>query len=320
MIEADATASRRGAHPQPRTYTVASVLTALMLAVLATLVGPLGSLPSAHADDYPCAGGSGSGGASSSGGTCPDLHNNDLLPERTFPRDLFRGDSREPNDIFNNGFTARGANYDLQAHVQGDRAMNSGYVSTTGTVGVAEQFARSQGLSNLASAAAQPRCSTSQLAFYAFIPGVGNWLTERCLNGTVTAETFVYTIDPVWASNALYVPDEIRGNAGLHDHYASQDEWAYVHQVPNYAITGVRIYRTTATAQGDRISPQTITFTYDQWVPNPNHINQRLYQPSDDPAAQFNFDTYLNTPALAANPWTRPCDPAHQCRDGGGNG
>jgi hypothetical protein len=288
-----------------------------MLAVLATLAGPLGALPSAHAEDYPCAGGSGSGEASSSG-TCPNLHNNDLLPERALPRDLFRGDSREPNDIFNNGFTARGTNYDLQAHVQGDKAGNSGFISTTGTLGMAETFARSQGLNNLASAAAQPRCSTGELAFYSFIPGLGNWLTERCLHGTVMAETFVYTIDPVWASNAVYVPDQIRGNTDLHARYAVQDEWAYIHEIPNYAITGVRIYRTTATAVGDLVQPQTITFTFDQWVPNPNHINQRLYQPADDPTAQFNFDTYLNTPSLAANPWTRPCDPSNQCRDGHG--
>ncbi|MFE0256346.1 hypothetical protein [Streptomyces sp. NPDC059010] len=319
MIRTDVTASPSGtAHQRPRTYTIASVLTALILAFIATLAGPLGSLPSAHADDFPCPGGAGSGEASSSG-TCPNLHNNDLLSERSFPRDLFRGDSREPNDIFNNGFTARGTNYDLQAHVQGDRAMNSGYVSTTGTVGVAEQFARSQGLANLATVAAQPRCSSGELALYGFIPGIGNWLMARCLPTTheVMAETFVYTIDPTWAPNALYVPDEIRGNADLYNHYASQDEWAYTHQIPNYAITGVRIYRTTATADGDRLRPETATFTYDQWVPNPNHINRRLYQPADDPAAQFHFDTDLNTPALAANPWTRPCDPSNQCRDHG---
>ncbi len=57
-----------------------------MLAFLATVAGPLGSLPSAHADDFPCAGGSSSGRASSSGGgPAPNVHDNDLMSERPFP-------------------------------------------------------------------------------------------------------------------------------------------------------------------------------------------------------------------------------------------
>jgi hypothetical protein len=53
------------------------------------------------------------------------------------PGVLYRGDSRSPNDIFANGFTARGTNYDLVSHVHGGAGANdSGYVSTSGSQGV----------------------------------------------------------------------------------------------------------------------------------------------------------------------------------------
>jgi hypothetical protein len=44
------------------------------------------------------------------------------------PGVVYRGDSRNPNEIFANGFTAWGTNYDLVNHVRGDRAGNSGTV------------------------------------------------------------------------------------------------------------------------------------------------------------------------------------------------
>ncbi|MFI6549334.1 hypothetical protein ACIBO9_39435 [Streptomyces prunicolor] len=298
-----------------RKHAIVSTVSALLLAAVALLFGPLGVLPGAQAaPGYVCPGGNDSGEGSSSGqGTCPNLYNDDLLSQRAFPRDLYRGDSRPPGEIFSTGFTARGTNYDLQAHVQGDRAGNSGYISTTGTLGVSETFARSQGLRNLDSVAAQPRCSTGRLAFYSFIPGLGNFLMERCENGQITAESFVYTIDPVWARDALYVPDQVRGNAAL-QRYASQDEWAYVHLIPNYAITGVRIYRMTAHATRGYVNPRSITFGFDRFVPNPNHLH-RLYQPANDPPAHWNSQTYLNTPSLPANPYNRGCSAITRCRD-----
>lgn len=283
------------------------------MAVMALLSS---SPPTADAANETCPGGSHSGEGSSSGRTCPSLHNANLLPERPFPRDLYRGDSRAPSEIFDRGFTARGVNYDLPAHVQGDRAGNSGYVSTTGTRSVAEQFARSQGQLNLSTVAARQDCRSGRYQLWISVPTIGRYLVNNCEHDTVTAESYVYTIDPVWASNALYVPDQIRGNTNLYNHYRSQDEWAYVHQVPNYAITGVRMYRMTATQKRGLIDQRTITFRFDRWVPNPNHLKRRMYDPASDPGAHFNFETDLHVPSPQANRDTRGCSKSDRCRGG----
>ncbi|NNN33863.1 hypothetical protein HLK59_26555 [Streptomyces sp. S3(2020)] len=74
-----------------------------------------------------------------------------LLPSMTF-----RGDSRSPYEIFSNGFMSRGGNNNIQ-HVQGDRAGNSNYISTSGTLNITEPFALSQGMRNLESAGRQER-------------------------------------------------------------------------------------------------------------------------------------------------------------------
>jgi hypothetical protein len=111
---------------------LASTVTAAVLALLATLFGPLAT---AQAQTYPCPGGP-SSGASSSGSSCPTLHNRDIVAEAAMPDTLYRGDSRPPiadNDqgIFNTGFWSRGTNSDIVSHVQGDRSLNSEYISTT---------------------------------------------------------------------------------------------------------------------------------------------------------------------------------------------
>ncbi|MFC4502611.1 MULTISPECIES: hypothetical protein [Streptomyces] len=300
------TRSRKG-KPAFAAFVAVAVAIALLQALL--------SITSAQAVSInDCPGGAHSGEGSSS---CPNLHNDDLLNQRSLPPNLFRGDSRLPYDIFTNGFAARGANDNIVSHVQGDRAGNSNYISTTGTLGVAEPFARSQGLRNLASAAAQPRCSTGRLALYAFIPGLGNYLIQRCQHGLVTSESFVYVIDPVWARNALYVPDQIRGNADLYNHYRSQDEWAFVHRIPREAILGVRIYRMTATAERNTINTRTITFRYDRFALNPHHVEARIvYNPGGDPNGHFNFQQDLNVPALQAHPYDRGCSTITRCRGG----
>ena len=310
-----------GRRPKPRSL----VLLFRLMLVLALSAGALlgfGNTSYAASDSGTCPGGYESGAGSSSGhGTCPDLHNDDILAQETFPRTLYRGDSRSPQYIFNHGFASRGTSYDIVAHVQGDRAGNSGYISTTGTLGVADTFARSQGMRNLDWAANQPRCSTGRLAIYALIPGFGQFLMERCQRGLVTAESFVYTIDPLWATNALHVPDQIRGNQALYNQYASQDEWAYAYEIPNYAITGVRIYTMTAYATNGVLDLRTLTFAYDRWIPNPNHLHRRisnLYNPANDPSADWNFETYLDTPEQQANSWNRGCNAIDQCRGGTG--
>jgi pertussis toxin subunit 1 len=285
------------------------------LIVIALFQAVLSSVPAQAVSINDCPGGAYSG---EGGPSCPDLHNDDTVNQRQLPvLPVYRGDSRLPYDIFTNGFSARGSNNDIQAHVQGDRAGNSNWISATGTIGVAESFARSQGLRNLETVAAQPRCSTGRLAFYAFIPVLGNFLLESCVNGTVTAESFVYVIDTSLATNASYVPDQIRGNPALYNHYASQDEWAYAHHIANTAIRGVRIYRMTAHANNGLISTRTITFSYDRFAGNPHYGQTRLvYNPGNDPSSNFNFESNLNTPELPANVYNRGCSSIDQCRGG----
>ncbi|NEC86562.1 hypothetical protein [Streptomyces sp. SID12501] len=302
------TRSRKGKRAFSAFFAVAIAI-ALLQALLS-----MTSAPSAQAVSITeCPGGSSSGEGSSS---CPNLENEDLVTQRRLPSRLYRGDSRLPNDIFRQGFTSWGSNDDIVSHVQGDRNYNSNYIPTTGTLSLSESFARNGGLLRLNSLAAQPRCSTGRLAFYALIPVLGQLLTESCISGQVTSEAFVYVIDPVWARNALYVPDQIRGNAALHSRYAYQDEWAYVHRIPREAITGVRIYRMTGHANNREIDPRTVTFTYSRFVGNPLHAQaQILYNPETDLGSNFGFHTNLNIPALPTNPFTRGCSTINFCRN-----
>ena len=302
--------------PRRAKHTLTSVVTAAVLALIATLFGPLAT---AQAQTYPCPGGP-SSGASSSGSNCPTLHNRDIVAEAAMPVTLYRGDSRPPiadnnQGIFNTGFWSRGTNSDIVSHVQGDRSLNSEYISTTGTQGVADDFARSQGVNNLASIALNNQCSTGRLVAYAILPGIGPYLMERCLRGTITARTFVYTIDPAYARNALYVPDQIRSNTDLYNHYRSQNEWAYVRHIPNWAITGARIYTMTARYNRGFLVPSTITFQYDQFVANPHHAQTRItYDPATDRGADWTYDTALNSPT--ANGYSRGCSSITRCRNG----
>lgn len=202
----------------------------------------------------------------------------------------------------------------------GDRSLNSEYISTSGSQGLAESFARSQGANTLGNLALNSRCSTGRMAAYAILPGIGQYLLYRCLDGVVTARTYVYLIDPAWASNAMYIPDQIRGDRDLYNHYHSQDEWAYVRHIPASAITGVRIYTMTAQYHNGFIRPQTIDFHYDQFVANPQHVRARVvvYDPARDRSAEWGFDTALDSPT--ANSYTRGCSTITMCRGGGSGG
>lgn len=284
-------------------------------AAAASTLAVLSILPAQATPIGVCPGGAQSGTeASSSGQTCSNLHNDDLQPQRTFPRDLYRGDSRVPYDIFRNGFTSMGSNDDIQAHVHG--VWDSNYISTTGTLSVAEQFARSQGMRNLDALAARPLCSTAREAFYAIIPVFGPLLLAGCQHGLITADSFVYVIDPVAADNALYVPDQLRGNPEMRSQYQSQDEWAYVHHITNNAIQGVRVYRMTATVERGYLNMRTITFNYDRFLPNAYYIPgvRPDYNPANATHGNFNFLTNLNVPEAPANPYQRGCSHIDRCR------
>jgi hypothetical protein len=236
---------------------------------------------------------------------------NGAFSQGQLPGVLYRGDSRDPNEIFANGFTAWNTNYDLQAHVHG---RDSGYISTSGTRAVSEDFARSQGLRNLDAQAREPRCQGAGWTIGQSIPVVGWLITSHCEHGFFEARTFVYTINPQFANVVLHVPDQLRGNEFLANTYRSQDEWAFFHRIPPQAITGVHIYHTTARTVGDRLQPQSLTFTYDRWVANPNYDPNYRYNPYGDPAANLRLDTDLHLPSQQANPYTRGCSAINQCR------
>ncbi|MDX3452086.1 hypothetical protein PV396_09030 [Streptomyces sp. ME02-8801-2C] len=280
---------------------------------IAFLQSPLGTTK-AEAVNQSCPGGFTSGQGSSS---CPNLHNSDLLTQRPMPRTLYRGDSRTPFAIFNTGFGGRGANNDIVDHVRGDRAGNSNYVSTSEALGVAVPFARSQGLRNLESAA-RTRCATSIIVQNASRGWLSRIFPSRCGNQTVSAESYVYEISPTYGRNAVYVPDQIRGNSVLWNHYASQQEWAYVHRIPREAIQGVRVYRMTARANQGLIDTRSITFTYDRYIINPHYGSVTVvYNPNNDANSFFSSTSDLDVPSLPANPYTRGCSAITRCRGGG---
>ncbi|MFE7837330.1 hypothetical protein ACFU53_15235 [Streptomyces sp. NPDC057474] len=242
------------------------------------------------------------------------MRNYDLLTQRPMPRTLYRGDSRQPYVMFRDGFWARGSNNDIRSHVHGDRHGNSNYVSTSGTEGVTIPFARSQGMNNLA-AAARRQCDTVRALNDQRRGWVSRIFPTRCNGQAVTAETFVYLIDPRVGRNAVYVPDQIRGDANLYNHYRSQDEWAYIHRIPREAIMGVRVFRMTARAFDGVLVMNTIDMRFNRFMPNPNYGTATIvYNPNNDGSSRFNVNTDLNTPTLAANPYTRGCSSINRCR------
>ncbi|WP_405820249.1 hypothetical protein OG241_32165 [Streptomyces sp. NBC_01390] len=292
-----------------------SALAALLAAVAIILTQAVVSTSPAHAASWNnCP--SGFGNSSS----CSNISNNDTVSERQLPSEVYRGDSRSPYEIFNNGFTAIGGDYDIRRHVQGGNNARSGYISTSAALSESEVFARSQGGRNLDSMAAQPNCRTGRpVAQWTPFPGMGWTLTGQCTNRWVEADSYVYVIDSHMARNALYIPDQVRGDATL-GRYASQQEWAYIHHIPNTAVAGVRVYRMRAQVDNNgRIDFRSQTFRYDRFMGNPAHAQARgTYDPAADPGAHFDWRTYLNVPAPAANPYTRGCSAINRCRDGNG--
>lgn len=290
--------------------SAAFIAVVLAIALLQTL---LSGAPAEAVTINECPGGSSSG---TGGQECPNLRNYDLHTQDRFPRDLYRGDARTPTEIFRDGFTARGSNDDLVRHVHGGEASRtSNYVSTTGTLSIAEQFARSSAQDALIRVARQRACSRTRAFFYALIPLAGPALVEGCRNGVLTAHTYIYVINPRYARNALYVPDQIRGDAALFNRFAVQDEWAYVHHIPNYAIVGVRVYTATSTMTGGLPNFADFRLRYNSFRAN---VNYRLVNPSYNPAldvrGNFGINDDLNIPAIQANPYTRSCSTLNRCR------
>jgi hypothetical protein len=241
-----------------------------------------------------------------------------MLSQGQLPGVLFRGDSRHPNEVFADGFSSWGTNYDLQAHVHG-RGRDSGYISTSGSQSMAESFARREGSYILNDLADQPRCQGPGWAFGQMIPVIGWLVMSHCEHAVVEARTFVYTIDPRFASVVLHVPDQIRGNPGLYNTYRVQDEWAFFRRIPPQAITGVHIYNMDGrAAAGTGLQLQSINFRHERWVANPNYDRNFHSNPVSDPGASLDWDTGLNIPPVQANEYQRGCTVAARCaRDGG---
>jgi len=65
--------------------------------------------------------------------------------EDTGAQTLFRADSRSPEEIFRGGFEPKGSNMDLWAHVTENPA-DSGFVSTSKSLGAAQEFAEENGV------------------------------------------------------------------------------------------------------------------------------------------------------------------------------
>ncbi|WP_369170785.1 hypothetical protein AB5J49_24570 [Streptomyces sp. R28] len=234
------------------------------------------------------------------------------------PGVVYRGDSRDPNDIFANGFEARGTNYDLVRHVRGGAgADDSGFISTSGSQSVSETFARSQGGRNLDAAAREPRCQGAGWTIGMSIPVVGWLVTSHCAHGFVEARTYVYTINPQFAGVVLHVPEQLQGDPNLANTYRGQDEWAFIHRIPPQAITGVHVYHMTARTTGSYLEMQSITFEREQWAPNPNYDPNYRYNPGSDGAANFHDGEDLHLPEQQANHYSRGCSAAQRCRDGG---
>ncbi|MEU1518415.1 hypothetical protein ABZ490_40800 [Streptomyces sp. NPDC005811] len=289
-----------------------SALAALLAAAAMLTQALLWTSPARAAGLYSCSSGFGNGTS------CSNVVNNDEVSQRQLPTQVYRGDSRSPYDIFRHGFTAVGTDYNIPRHVRGGNAANSGYISTSAALSESETFARSQGGRNLASAASQPQCRAGRFAQWSTVPGLGWWRYEDCLNGWVEADSYVYVIDSHMARNALYIPDEVRGDPTL-ERYASQQEWAYVHHIPNTAVMGVRIYRMRARMTNGRIDFRTQTFTYDRYAGNSAHTQAQIsYDPGADPAAHFGVNTDLAVPPIPGNPYHRGCATVNRCR--GGNG
>ncbi|MFC8669533.1 hypothetical protein [Streptomyces sp. NPDC057199] len=299
-------------HTKARNSVVLTLLVALL--AIAFLQSPVGTTK-AEAAGGNCPGGSSSG---LQGWPCPNLRNQNLLDQRSLPVHAYRGDSRAPYTIFSEGFRARGGNNNIVSHVQGDRSGDANYISTSGTLSISTPFARSQGLRNLESAA-RTRCAQIEALNNQRRGWIANVFPTRCTSSaTVSADTYVYEIDTLVARNALYVPDQIRGNANLHNQYAVQNEWAYVHRIPREAIRGVRVYRMTARANGTLIDTRSITFTYSRFLINPNYNpNASAYTPNGDANSHFTYTSNLNIPALPRNPYTRGCSAITMCRGGG---
>ncbi|RSM64970.1 hypothetical protein DMH04_50375 [Kibdelosporangium aridum] len=177
----------------------------------------------------------------------------DDLPPARFPTvpTLYRGDSRPPSEIFQNGFSGRGRDYNLVNHVHGgEAARNSAYISTSEDAGESARFARSQGLaSNIEQLERQAIACRDRVARpRAPWQSVWTYFMDRtnpgCVadsQGRLPLRTYVYEIDPRYAGAAYHVPDLFQAHPEL-ARFGGQREWAYRDSIPRHAIIRVQVF------------------------------------------------------------------------------
>lgn len=194
-----------------------------------------------------------------------EIHQKDLDASRKAPGVVYRGEpivqgsTRDPNEVFRDGFTSRGTNYDLPRHLHGGtQHQESGYISTSADPDPAQTFAL------------QP---------------TGNVRTNADGTKTDVYEGWVYDIRG--QGNMIYLPDQIAPGSAL-DHFRSQEEWAAIRHINPEDIIQATRYRQEVTidATGQRrrgaIEPR-------GHLVNPNfNANGNGYDPDGDKDAKWN--------------------------------
>ncbi|KOT92160.1 hypothetical protein ADK86_21110 [Streptomyces sp. NRRL F-5755] len=216
-----------------------------------------------------------------------EIHQVDLDTGRKTPGVVYRGEpivqgsTRDPNEVFRDGFTSRGTNYDLPRHLHGGtQHQESGYISTSSDPETAQTFAL------------QP---------------TGNIRTNDDGSKTEVYEGWVYDIRG--QGNMIYLPDQITPGSAL-DHFRSQDEWAAIRHINAEDIVQATRYRqeitTDATGQRRRGAIEQRGH-----LVNPNaNANGNGYDPDGDAKAKWNAQVKVGL--------TAPNSPRNLCASASG--
>jgi hypothetical protein len=189
----------------------------------------------------------------------PGLNTGQPLPDT-----VYRADTRPPSEIFQNGFTSHGNDYNLWQHQSGGGFLdNSGYISTTQKPGAATQF--------LKPSTGQNGIMTDNGVIYQYRQGQ------------------VYHIEPT--GNMVHLPSQqMTGN--LQDTYSAQAEWAAVHHIDPQNIQGVSTHSGYYSIGGQNAPPPNTPHPNNQpptYQPNPGFVSGHSgYNPYHDPNSGFN--------------------------------
>jgi hypothetical protein len=179
------------------------------------------------------------------------------------PGSVYRTDTRPPGEIFQNGFTSHGNDYNLWKHQTGGQYLNdTGYISTTQNPAKANQFLK-------------PAMSGPGLIQH---EGV-NYLPRQGQ---------IYHIDPT--GNLVHLPSQqMTGN--LQDTFSAQEEWAAVHHIDPQNIQGVSTHSGYFSIGGSTTVPANSPHPGNPapiYQSNPGYVpGHQGYNPYNDPASGF---------------------------------